>query len=154
MGLPLFGLVLSVGSSFLQASQQAQMAKYQADVQNQQLRVEMENERIKGMQEGNARQEEYLRNESSNRVASAVATGGGRNISYEQGIAPYNKGVVQRDMQTMGFNTGQRISRSKYQIKVNSWNSKAESAAAYTGAVADSLSAVGSYMSRPGGLLE
>jgi len=154
VSFPLVGLGLSIGASFLQAGQAASMAKAQSKVANDQLKIDMENERIRGAQEQNVRQEAYLRAESSNRVASALATGGGTNISYEKGIAPYNKGVARRDLQTSAFNSGQRVARSKYQIKVNKWNAKAEGRAAYVGAAADSLGTIGSYMSRPGGLLE
>ena len=152
--LPLIGLGLSIGGSFLQASQTAGMANAQAKVANDQLKIDMANEKIRASQEQNLRQEQYLRAEASNRVAAAVGTGGGTNISYEKGIAPYNKGVARRDLQTSAFNSGQRIMRSKYQIGVNKWNAKAEGRAAYVGAAADSLGSIGSYMSRPGGLLE
>lgn len=154
MGFPLIGLGLSIGASFLTASMQAGQAQAQAQVQNDQIRVDRENERIRGMQEQNARQEEYLRNTSSNRVAAALSTGGGANMSYDQGIAPYNKGVARRDLQTMAFNTGQKIARSSFEIKVNKWNAKSAGQAAWTGAVADSIGSVGTFMSRPGGLLE
>lgn len=154
MGLPLIGLGLSVGASFLQAGSTAAAARAQNDVQNQQVRVDMENERIKGMQDANARQEEYLRNESANRVVAAAAVGGGRNLSYEQGISPHNKEVAARDLQSMEFNTGQRLARSRYQIRVNRFNTSAESRGAYVTAVAESAGALGSYLSRPGGLLE
>lgn len=153
MGLPILGLVLSAGTSFLQASMGAQAADNAAKVQNEQIKIDMANERIKGMQEGSKRHEEYLRNESANRVASAAATGGGTNMSYEQGIAPYNKGVAGRDMATMAFNTGQKIGRMKYEIKVNRYNAQAQARAGYIGAVGDTAGAIGSYLQRPGGLL-
>ena len=110
MGIP---LALQIGASFLQAGITSAVAKGQASAANQQLRVDMRNERIKGMQDANARQEEYLRNESANRVAASAAVGGGRNISFNQGVSPYNKEVARRDLQTLGYNTDQRIARGK-----------------------------------------
>lgn len=153
MGLPIIGLVISAAGSFLQAGMQAQAAAAQAKVANEQLKVDMENERIKGMAEGSARHEEYLRNESANRVAVAAATGGGRSMSFEQGIGPYNKTVAARDMQTMAFNTGQKIGRMGYEIKVNRFNAQSAARSAYIGAAVDTVGAVGSYLQRPGGLL-
>lgn len=151
--LPLIGLGLTVGGSFLQAGMAASMANAQAQVANQQLKVDMENERIKGMQEANARQEEYLRNEGSNRAAVA-ASGTGRNISFEQGLGPYNKKVAARDIQTIGFNTGQKVARMGYEIRVNRANARNAATSAYVGAAADSIGAVGGYLvSNPSGLL-
>lgn len=153
MGLPILGLVISAGASFLQAGMQAQMAKGQAQVANQQLKYDMENERIKGMQEGTARQEAYLRDEATNRVAVAAATGGGRNISFEQGVGVYNKDVMGRDIDTLRYNSGAKIGRMRYEIAVNRYNAKAQSRAAFIGAASDVAGSVGSYVSRPGGLL-
>lgn len=144
--LPLIGLGLTAGSSFLTAGAQAQAANAQAQVANDQLKIDMENERIKGMQEASARQEEYLRNESANRVAAA-ALGGGINISYDQGIQPYNKKVMQRDLQTMGFNNEQTRLRMVHQIRVNKWNAKSQARAGFISAAADTVSAVGGYVS-------
>lgn len=152
--IPIAGLALSVGSSFLQAGMQSQMSNAQTRVMNDQLKLDIENERIKGMQDANDRQEEYLRNESANRVAASVATGGGRNMSYDQGIAKYNKKVAGRDLQTMQFNTDNRIARTRYQISVNRWNNQMTRVAAFGTAASDSLASVGGYMQRPKGLLE
>ena len=143
MGIP---LGLQIGASFLQAGITSAVAKGQASAANQQLRVDMRNERIKGMQDANARQEEYLRNESANRVAASAAVGGGRNISFDQGVSPYNKEVARRDLQTLGYNTDQRIARGKYQIRVNRYNARAESIAAYGTATADSMRATASAL--------
>jgi murein L,D-transpeptidase YcbB/YkuD len=153
MGLPIIGIALSVVGSLVQASMSAQAAKYEAEVQNNQLKVDRENERIRGMQEENNRLETYKRLESTNRVASAVATLGGRNYSYEQGVAPYNKTVTMRDVATIGFNSQMEQDRMSYQIKVNKYNAKTTARMAMVGAVTDSLSTIGSYVSRPGGLL-
>lgn len=153
MGLALFGLVLSVGASFVQARAQAQAMEAQMKFANQQLKFDMENERIRGMQEANNRQEEYLRNVGTNIVAASAATRGGRNYSYEQGIAPYNKEVARRDLATVDFNSGMERGRMALQIKANTYSAKLNSRNAYIGAVADSMGTIGSYMSRPGGLL-
>jgi hypothetical protein len=153
MGLPLIGLAISAGSSFLSAGMQASAARGQAEVAKQQLKYDMENERIKGMQEGTARQEEYLRNEASNRVAIAAATGGGRNMSYDQGLGVYNKDVMGRDIDTLRYNSSAKIGRMRYEIAVNNYNAKAASRSAFIGAAGDTAGALGSYLSRPGGLL-
>lgn len=148
--LPLIGLGLSVGGSFLQAGSAASAAKAETKIANAQLKMDIENERIRGMQEASNRQEEYLRNESANRVAAAAGTGGGINISYEQGIAPWNKKVAVRDMSIIGFNTGQRIGRLRHQIKVNKWSAQSQARAAYVGAAADALGSVGGFLSSGG----
>lgn len=151
--LPLIGLGFTAGASFLQAGMTASMANAQAQAANEQLRVDMENERIKGMQEANARQEEYLKNEASNRVAIA-SSGLSRNISYEQGLGPANKKVAARDIQTIDFNTGQRVGRMGYEIRVNRANARNAATSAYVGAAADTVGAVGGYLvSNPSGLL-
>jgi hypothetical protein len=153
MSWPVVGLGMSIGASFLQARSTAAAARAEARVMNDQLKIDRENERIRGMQEANARQEEYLRLASSNRVAVA-ASGAGRSMSFEQGIDPSNKRVMGRDLETMAFNTGQRVGRISDQIRVNRWNAKSTARAAYTSAFGQSLSAVGSFLGRPGGPLE
>lgn len=147
MGIP---LALQIGASFLQAGLTSAVAKGQQDVANEQLKADMRNERIKGMQDANARQEEYLRNESANRVAASAAVGGGRNMSYAQGIAPYNKEVAGRDLATIGYNTDQRIARGRYQIRVNRYNTRAETFAAYGTAAADSMRSVATTLNDAG----
>lgn len=150
--LPLIGLGLSVGGSFLQAGMTAMSANAQARVANQQLEIDRENERIKGMQEANARQEEYLRNEATNRVAIA-ASGAGQNISYDMGLGPYNKGVARRDIQTIDFNTGQRVNRMSYEIRVNRANARNAATGALVGAISDSAGVIGgTLINNPGAL--
>jgi hypothetical protein len=151
--LPVVGTGLSIGASFLQARSQAQMAKAQMQVENAQLKIDRENERIKGMQDANARQEEYLRNEAANRAAMA-ASGVGIDLAYDDGLGGYNKRVAQRDLQSIDFNTGQRTGRISYQIRVNKANARNAATSAYIGAAANAAGAVGSLMSRPGGMLE
>jgi hypothetical protein len=152
MSIPIIGLALSVGASLVGAMMQGQMAQYQAEVMNNQLEVDATNERIKAANEENQRQEEYQRAEATNRVAIAVSTGG-RNYSYEQGVAPYNKTVMARDLGTIGFNSQMVQDRMAYQIKVNKWNANAESRSAMITGGVEAFSTIGSYMSRPGGLL-
>lgn len=153
MGLPILGLAISAGSSLISAGMQSAMAKGQAEVAKEQLKYDMENERIKGMQEGTARQEAYLRDESTNRVAIAAGMGGGRNVSYEQGIGPYNKDVMGRDIDTLRYNSAAKIGRMRYEIGVTRYNAEAQSRAAWIGAASDVAGSVGSYLQRPGGLL-
>lgn len=148
--LMIAGVVISSGGSFLQANATAQAARQQAEVANDQLKVDIQNEKIRGMQEANNRQEEYLRNAATNRVVAAISSGGGTNLSYQQGIAPYNKKVMQRDLATVGFNSGQQVSRMRYQIGVNKFNAKAEGRSAYVGAVADTAANIGSAASSYG----
>lgn len=152
MGLPIIGMVLQVAGSFVQASMTAKAAKYEAQVENEKLKIEMENERIKSMQEQSARQEEFLRNESANRVAIAVNSGGGRNYGYEQGLGVYNKTVAVRDIQNIDFNANQSIGMKGYQISVNKWGAKVKAKTAWTEAIIGGLSTIGGYMARPGGL--
>lgn len=147
MGIP---LALQIGASFLQAGMTSAVSNAQTKAVNEQIKADIRNERIKGMQDASARQEEYLRNESANRVAAAAAIGGGRNLSYEQGIVPYNKEVARRDLATIGYNTDQRIARARYQIRVNRFNSRLETAAAYGTAAADSMRAVANTMQDAG----
>lgn len=153
MGMPVIGLALSIGGSLLNGMMAAQSAQYQAEVQNQQLEVDRETTRIKAMTETNDRTEQYLRAESANRVAAAAAVLGGRNVSYEQGLQPYNKKVVGRDIANIGFNSRMEEDRMSYQIKVNKWNADVEGKSAMVTAFSDALGSIGSYMSRPGGLL-
>lgn len=161
MGFAILGLALSAGASFIQARAQAQAANAQMKFANEQLKFDMENERIRGMQEASNRQEEYLRNVGTNIVAASVATGGGRNFSYEQGIAPYNKEIARRDLATIGFNSQMERGRMALQIKANKFSAKVAGRNAYIGAAADTIGNIGSAMtsspeifkSRPGGLL-
>lgn len=161
MGLPILGLALTAGASFVQARAQAQAAQAQMKFANDQLKFDMENERIRGLQEASNRQEEYLRNLGTNIVAASAATGGGSNFSFDQGIAPYNKEVARRDLAAIGFNNQMERGRMALQIKANTYSARANSRNAYIGAAADTVGAVGSAMvsnpeifrSRPGGLL-
>lgn len=118
------GAAASSAGSFMQANAQNQAIQAQTKLANQQLAIDMENERIKGLQEANDRQEEYLRNYGSNVVAASAAVNGGQNMSFDQGIAPYNKEVARRDMATTEFNTGMVRSRIASQIKANTYSAK------------------------------
>lgn len=118
------GAAASSAGSFMQANAQNQAIAAQTKLANQQLKIDMENERIKGLQEANDRQEDYLRNYGSNVVAASAAVGGGRNISFDQGIEPYNKEVARRDLATTDFNYGMSRSRMAMQIKANTMSSK------------------------------
>jgi hypothetical protein len=109
--------------------------------------------------EENDRIELFQRADSANRVASALAVGGGQNFSFEQGIQPYNKSVVARDVQTIGYNKDMEVGRKRYEISVNKWKAKTEGRMAMVSGLfgaADSLSGmqqVGSYQSTGGGLI-
>lgn len=153
MGLPIIGLALSIGGSLINGVMQGAAAQRQAEIENKQLEVDRETERIRALQEGNDRQEQAFRAEATNKVAASIAAAGGRNYSYEQGIAPYNKQVVARDLATVGFNSTMEQGRMSYRIAVNSYQADMNSRMAMVGSFTDSLASVASFMSRPGGLL-
>jgi hypothetical protein len=143
MGLAAVGMLLSVGSTMFEAYSTSQQAKYQAQVENQQLKIDMENERIRAMQEQSKRQEEYLKADSANRVA--VAFSGARNISFEQGLSVKNKKTAGYDMQTIGFNSQMEIGRKKYQIKVNKFDAKMTGRSAMIGGALESAGTVAAF---------
>lgn len=153
MSLPIIGLALGVAGSLVQGMMSAKAASLEAKVANEQLKMDMETKKIQAMQDENKRYEEYLRLVAINRVAVATSTGGGSSYSYEQGIAPYNKEVVHRDVATINFNRDMEVGRMKYQIAVNKFNAKVAGTSAMIGGLVDGLSQVGSYMSKPGGLM-
>lgn len=145
MGIAAFGAVIGAVGSLVQGVMGAQVANYQAKVANAQLKIDMENDRIRAAQEENDRIEMFQTAEQSNRVASAVMVGGGRNYSFDQGIAPFNKTVMARDVATIGYNRDMEVGRKKYQIAVNKWNAKAQATSSIVGGIfgaADSLSEI------------
>lgn len=158
MGTPVFAVLGAVGT-LMQGMMQAQVAAQQAKIQNEQLKIDIENDRIKAAQEENDRIEMFQRAEASNIVASAVAVNGGRNYSFEQGIQPYNKTVAMRDVQSIGYNRDVMVGRRQYQIAVNKWEARANGSLAMAGAFTDAIGGlgdaipVGAYKSTPGGLL-
>jgi hypothetical protein len=154
MGLAVIGLAVSLVGSLVQGVMAGQAAKLEAEVANEQLKMDIETNKIEAMHEQNNRTEDYMRREAANRVAVAAATGGfGSNVSYEQGIAPYNKTVWARDMATIGFNRDMTVGRKQYQIAANKVTAKATATSAMVGAAFDGFATIGSYVSRPGGLL-
>jgi hypothetical protein len=159
MGFAAFGAILGAAGSLVQGVMSAQAASAQAKVANEQLKIDMENDKIRAANEENDRIEMFQRAEGANAVASALAVGGGQNFSYQQGIQPFNKSVVARDVATIGYNKDMAVGRAKYQIAVNKFTAKTEGRMAMVsglfGAV-DSLAGmkqVGSYKSTGGGLL-
>jgi len=151
MGFPLIALGLTAAGSLLQAGFTSYAANQQMKAENAQLKIDMESERIAALNEQNKRQEEYLRLASANEVA--VAASGVSNFSYQQGIAPYNKEVAGRDIQSIGFNSRMRTDRMRYQIRVNKARARSETAGAFVTAGADIMGGGADYLSRPGGLL-
>ena len=79
----------------------------------------MQIENVKAASETADRFETMARQEASNRVANAVQMGGGVNLSYEQGIQPYNYGVASKDVANIEFNRSNTIARLRHNIKVN-----------------------------------
>lgn len=158
MGFAAFGAVIGAVGSLVQGVMTAQAAKGEAAVANAQLKIDMENDKIAAQMEENNRIELFQRAESSNRVASALAVGGGQNFSFDQGIQPYNQTVVARDVQTIGYNKDMEVGRKKYAIAVNNYKAKTEGRMAMVSGLfgaADSLAgyqSVGSYKSSAGGL--
>ena len=142
MCLPIVGLVIGIAASFAQAAMTSQLAQSQAAIEQQQLRIEMENERIAALGATNDRLEEFRRAESSNRAALSTM-GLIDNISYVRGIAPYNKRVAYRDVNRIDFNAGQQIGRKKYEIAVAGWRAKAEGVSAFTSAAASAAGSIG-----------
>lgn len=158
MGAPIFAVLGAVGS-LMQGMMQANIAKQQAMIQNEQLKIDIENDRIKAAQEENDRVEMFQRAQASNAVASAIAVGGGRNYSFEQGIEPYNKTVAERDVASIQYNKDVMVGRRQYQIAVNKWEARANGQLAMLGGITDAIGGlgdaipVGAYKSTPGGLL-
>lgn len=110
-------LAITVGTSLIEASVQSNAAKQQYAVQKQQHIMDMENERIKALAETNNRMEAFIRQEAANRAALS-ASGLQQNISYEQGIAPYNREVLSRDVATISYNRDVALGQSRYAISV------------------------------------
>ena len=144
---PILGLVIGVIGSFAQYAMTSNMAKQQAIIEQRQLKTEIENERISAMQKTNDRLEELRKAEATNRAALS-ATGVSQNISYEEGISPYNKKVAYRDVERENFNSGQVIGRKKYEIAVAGWKAKATSRNALLTAGSEAIGAVGNYATR------
>lgn len=118
MSFAAVGLVLTVASTLYQGYATGQQAKYAAEVQNQQAKIEIANEKIKAMQQQSDRQAEYLKMDSANRVAIAFS-GASQNISFDQGIGPENLRTAKRDMNRIAYNSEQEVGRLRYEIKVN-----------------------------------
>jgi hypothetical protein len=143
-------LVGTIGASFGSAMLASGAAKAEAQIEQAQLKTEIENERIKAMSETNNRLEQFRKDEASNRAALS-ALGVADNISYIQGIAPANRRVVARDVRSIQFNAGQEIGRKKYEIAVAGYRAKANSRTAYMQAASDSIGAIGSsWVNRSG----
>ena len=133
---PIVGVILTIVGSLGTAFVQAGIARQQAKIEQRQLAVEIENERIKGMGEANDRLAAFRADEAANRAALS-ATGVDVNYSYVQGIAPANRRVVARDIARLQFNTGQEVGRKKYEIAVAGWRSRTTTMSAFTQAGAD-----------------
>ena len=145
MCLPIIGLVIGIAASFAQAAMTSQLAKSQAAIEQQQLRIEMENERIAALGATNDRLEEFRRAEASNRAALSTM-GLDQNISYVRAIAPYNQRVAYRDVNRLDFNAGQQIGRKKYEIAVAGYRARAEGASAFMTAGASAAGDVGGHL--------
>lgn len=142
---PIVGLIIGIAGSFMQAAMTAQIAQQQAIIQQQQLRVEIENERIAQLGRTNDRLEELRRAEASNRALIST-TGVDVNYAYEQAIVPYNKLVAGRDVTRDMFNTEQEVGRKRYEIAVAGWKAKATRASAFVEAGASAFGQVGRYV--------
>ena len=144
---PILGVIIGIVGSFAQAAMVGQQASAQAKIEQQQLKIEMENERISAMQKTNDRMEQFRKEEASN-LAALSATGLQTNLSYEQGIAPYNTKVAHRDMDREFFNSGQTVGRKKYEIAVAGWKAKTTSRNAFMTAGIESIGAIGSHIAK------
>lgn len=144
---PIIGVVLGIVGSLASAAMTSQVARQQAKIEQQQLRTEIENERIKAIGDTTDRLLELNRAEATNRAALS-ASGVDTNFSYIYGIAPYNARVAQRDVGRLEFNAGQVIGRKKYEIAVAGWKAKTASRSAFIQAGIDSLGSIASYAAR------
>jgi len=142
---PIVGVVLAVVGSLATAYVGAGIAKQQAKIEQEQLKVEMANERIKGMAETNDRLAMFRAEEAQNRAALSV-TGVDTNLSYLQGIVPYNQRIVSRDIARIQFNTGQEIGRKKYEIAVAGWRARSTAVSGYVQAGANAAGTIGSSL--------
>jgi hypothetical protein len=140
---------LTAVGSFGTAMMQSANAKAEAQIEQTQLRTEIENERIKAMSDTNDRLEQFRKDEATNRAALSAL--GVENLSYMQGLEPYNRKVVGRDVRGIQYNAGQEIGRKKYEISVAGWKAKSTSRSAYIQAGADTLSSVGSRIANRAG---
>jgi hypothetical protein len=133
---------LTAATSFAQAAMTSANAKQAAIIEQNQLRQEMENERIKAMSETNDVLEDFRKTEATNRAM--LSASGINNTSYQQGIEPFNRKVAGRDVRNLQFNAGQVIGRKKYEISVAGYRSKATSRSAFIEAGVNTLGKVGS----------
>lgn len=90
-----------------------------AAVANEQLSQDILIERTRAANDMADRLDLYAKMEASNRVAAAVAMGGGTNLSYNTGIAPENWEKANIDIERIGYNEMNAVARKKYGIAVN-----------------------------------
>jgi len=147
---PIVGIILSVVGSLATAAMGAQMAKQQAKIEQNQLRVEIENERIKAIGDTTDRLMELHKAEAMNRAALS-ASGFDENVSYVQGIMPYNTRVAGRDVGRTVFNSEQVVGRKKYEIAVAGWKAKAAATSGFIQAGVDSLGTIAGGFVRSSG---
>lgn len=147
---PIIGVVLGIVGSLASAAMASSMAQQQAKIETYQLQTEMENERIKAIGDTTDRLQELVRAQAMNRAALSVS-GLDENISYTQGIEPYNQRIASTDVARTEFNAGQVIGRKKYEISVAGWRAKSESRSAWIGAAANIAGNVGSYIASGSG---
>ena len=148
--LMLAGLALSAVGSLATAAMTSANAKAQAQIEQQQLQTEIANEKNKAMADTNDRLEQYRKDEAANRAALSAM--GAENVSYMQGVAPYNRSVVGRDVRAIEYNMGQEVGRKKYEIAVAGWRAKATSRSAWLQAGSDSLGTIGAHFASGGTL--
>jgi hypothetical protein len=137
---------MSVAGGFAEARYAGQQAAQEAKIEQEQLKIEMENERIKGMGDINDRLEEFRKAEAQNRAALSIS-GIDQNWSYREGILPGNYDVIKRDVGRLGFNAEQVVSRKKYEIEVAGWKAKATKKSAMVSAGANAIKQIGEFAS-------
>jgi hypothetical protein len=111
---------LTAGTAAIQAKQQKAAGNANAAVQASQLRVQMQEEKIRATAELNARLREYLSVQATNR-ANLSASGLQQNISYDTAIAPENRRVARTDMARTMFDSNMRRASSAYRVSVANW---------------------------------
>jgi hypothetical protein len=144
----LVGLALSTVGSIGTAAMTSANAKAQAEIEQQQLKTEIANEKIKAMSDTNDRLEQFRKEEAANRAALSAL--GAENISYAEGIVPFNRKVVGRDVRNIEFNRNMEVGRKKYEISVAGWRAKSASRSAWIGAGTEIAGNFGGTFARMG----
>lgn len=117
--------LVSTTGAFVQAGQQAAVAKSEADWQKYQLDIENKQlEADRKLQEANAAQVEAKRREDARKLRASndafiAGSGVGTNISFMEGIDPAAERALRSDISSLRLNTAAQTNRIADQIMVN-----------------------------------